>query len=238
MEGPGCTRNGDCARRAVGRRVVAISGKKAAAVLAGKAALPAGASLLSCITVGKQLFMTFGNAPDIPHPGDQIGADGAAAVGGGALCLQVHFGMSGSLTLNGDSTKYGTKPDLDITLTAGVGGGAGEDAGGAAGHRSRIRCFGVGLTAVTTATPPRRLAQLGNLDVCSARFDPAAAAVAVRRNGVDGCNRYLADVLLDQGVLPGSGNIIKNEALHLVLRLPRSPNRPQSIPMRHWLACS
>ncbi|XP_057206157.1 endonuclease 8-like 3 isoform X2 [Triplophysa rosa] len=47
------------------------------------------------------------------------------------------------------------------------------------------------------------------LDVCSSKFSFSQAVEAVKRESA----RMLCDVLLDQAVLPGVGNIIKNEAL-------------------------
>lgn len=47
------------------------------------------------------------------------------------------------------------------------------------------------------------------LDICSSKFSFSQAVEAVKREG----ERMLCDVLLDQAVLPGVGNIIKNEAL-------------------------
>lgn len=48
-----------------------------------------------------------------------------------------------------------------------------------------------------------------DLDVCSPKFSFSRAEDEVRKQR----GRMLCDVLLDQAVLPGVGNIIKNEAL-------------------------
>lgn len=48
-----------------------------------------------------------------------------------------------------------------------------------------------------------------NLDVCSPKFSFLRAESEVKQQKT----RMLCDVLLDQRVLPGVGNIIKNEAL-------------------------
>lgn len=47
------------------------------------------------------------------------------------------------------------------------------------------------------------------LDVCSQHFSSSRSEEAVRRQA----RRMLCDVLMDQAVMPGVGNIIKNEAL-------------------------
>ncbi|TSO15236.1 Endonuclease 8-like 3 [Bagarius yarrelli] len=54
------------------------------------------------------------------------------------------------------------------------------------------------------------------LDVCSPSFSVCAALEAVCREST----RSVCDVLLDQSVLPGIGNIIKNEALFLTALHP------------------
>lgn len=48
-----------------------------------------------------------------------------------------------------------------------------------------------------------------SLDVCSPKFSFSRSEEAVRSQR----SRMLCDVLLDQAVMPGVGNIIKNEAL-------------------------
>lgn len=47
------------------------------------------------------------------------------------------------------------------------------------------------------------------LDVCSSKFSFSQSKEAMQRQR----SRMLCDVLLDQTVMPGVGNIIKNEAL-------------------------
>lgn len=55
----------------------------------------------------------------------------------------------------------------------------------------------------------QRVRAMESLDVCSSKFSFSRAEEMVRRQG----GRMLCDILLDQAVLPGVGNIIKNEAL-------------------------
>lgn len=47
------------------------------------------------------------------------------------------------------------------------------------------------------------------LDVCSQQFSVSRSEEAVRSQ----CRRMLCDVVMDQAIMPGVGNIIKNEAL-------------------------
>uniref|UniRef100_A0A671KWL9 Endonuclease 8-like 3 n=1 Tax=Sinocyclocheilus anshuiensis TaxID=1608454 RepID=A0A671KWL9_9TELE len=55
----------------------------------------------------------------------------------------------------------------------------------------------------------QRVRAMEALDICSPKFSFSQAVEAVKRES----ERMLCDVLLDQTVLPGVGNIIKNEAL-------------------------
>lgn len=50
---------------------------------------------------------------------------------------------------------------------------------------------------------------LGDLDICSSKFSFLRAENEIKKQN----GRMLCDILLDQAVLPGVGNIIKNEAL-------------------------
>lgn len=55
----------------------------------------------------------------------------------------------------------------------------------------------------------QRVRTMEELDVCSPKFSFSRAESEVKKQR----DRMLCDVLLDQRVLPGVGNIIKNEAL-------------------------
>lgn len=55
----------------------------------------------------------------------------------------------------------------------------------------------------------QRVRAMESLDVCSSKFSFSRSEEVVRNQS----SRMLCDVLLDQAVMPGVGNIIKNEAL-------------------------
>lgn len=55
----------------------------------------------------------------------------------------------------------------------------------------------------------QRIRMMEELDVCSPKFSFSRAESEVKKQK----GRMLCDVLMDQRVLPGVGNIIKNEAL-------------------------
>nr|XP_057916417.1 endonuclease 8-like 3 [Doryrhamphus excisus]XP_057916425.1 endonuclease 8-like 3 [Doryrhamphus excisus] len=112
----------------------------------------------------------------------------------GPTTLRVHFGMNGSMRINAAERKpiSGSQPVLDIHLT-----------------NDTVSFFDSTVEVRLTDDCEQRLRVLQALDVCSPKFSFSCSAEAVRRQG----GRMLCDVLLDQAVMPGVGNIIKNEAL-------------------------
>ncbi|XP_061747523.1 endonuclease 8-like 3 isoform X2 [Nerophis ophidion] len=112
----------------------------------------------------------------------------------GAHTIRVHFGMNGSMRINSAERKHssGSLPVLEIHLT-----------------NDTVCFFDSTVELRLTDDCEQRLRALQALDVCSPKFSFIRSAEAVRRRG----GRMLCDVLLDQAVMPGVGNIIKNEAL-------------------------
>ncbi|KAH0616116.1 hypothetical protein JD844_026981, partial [Phrynosoma platyrhinos] len=122
-------------------------------------------------TLGKELFMFFGEK-----------------------ALRIHFGMNGSLRINGDANenRNGAAAVLEIQLT------------------TDLVCFYDATVELRTAAESeRKIRMLEDLDVCSSKFSFHKAESEIKKQK----GRMLCDVLLDQTVLPGVGNIIKNEAL-------------------------
>ncbi|CAN9514607.1 unnamed protein product [Ophioblennius macclurei] len=112
----------------------------------------------------------------------------------GPRALRIHFGMNGSLRINPAERKdsTGSAPVLEIHLT------------------DDVVCFFDSTVEIrVTEDCEQRVEAMASLDVCSSRFSSFRCQEAVRRQG----SRMLCDVLLDQAVMPGVGNIIKNEAL-------------------------
>ncbi|XP_057706053.1 endonuclease 8-like 3 [Corythoichthys intestinalis] len=111
----------------------------------------------------------------------------------GPKALRVHFGMNGSMRINSTEKKRGgSSPVLEIHLT-----------------KDTVFFFDSTVEMRLSDDCEQRLRALQPLDVCSPAFIPSRSAEAARRHG----GRMLCDVLLDQAVMPGVGNIIKNEAL-------------------------
>ncbi|KAF1674243.1 Endonuclease 8-like 3, partial [Pygoscelis papua] len=108
--------------------------------------------------------------------------------------LRIHFGMNGSMRINPDGGKdrNGALPVLEIQLT--------EDT---------VCFFEATVEYRNTAESERKVRMMESLDVCSPKFSFLRAEGEIKQQKT----RMLCDVLLDQAVLPGVGNIIKNEAL-------------------------
>ncbi|XP_066042030.1 endonuclease 8-like 3 isoform X2 [Chamaea fasciata] len=108
--------------------------------------------------------------------------------------LRIHFGMNGSMHINPDGSKdrNGAQPVLEIQLM--------ED----------TVCFwDVTVEYRNAAECEQKVRTMESLDICSPKFSFSRAEHEIKQQNT----RMLCDVLLDQAVLPGVGNIIKNEAL-------------------------
>ncbi|CDQ74090.1 unnamed protein product [Oncorhynchus mykiss] len=112
----------------------------------------------------------------------------------GQRALRVHFGMDGSMRINPTDIKSrkGSPPVLEIHLT-----------------NDTVSFFDSTVEIRLTEDCEQRVRAMESLDVCSCKFSFSHAEETMRRQSY----RMLCDVLLDQAVLPGVGNIIKNEAL-------------------------
>ncbi|XP_063044667.1 endonuclease 8-like 3 [Engraulis encrasicolus] len=113
----------------------------------------------------------------------------------GQRALRVHFGMNGSMRINPAAERKdqrGSLPVLVVQLT------------------NDCICFYDSTVEIRlVADCEQRARSMESLDVCSPKFSAARAEETMRAER----GRMLCDVLLDQAVLPGVGNIIKNEAL-------------------------
>ncbi|KAG8592043.1 hypothetical protein GDO81_000385 [Engystomops pustulosus] len=112
----------------------------------------------------------------------------------GLKALRVHFGMNGSMRINPAETKdrNGHPAALEVQLN------------------KDLICFFDSTVDVRNAADCQEKVQYSqDLDMCSHKFSFSRAESEVKKQGA----RMLCDVLLDQAVMPGVGNIIKNEAL-------------------------
>ncbi|XP_018593855.2 endonuclease 8-like 3 isoform X2 [Scleropages formosus] len=112
----------------------------------------------------------------------------------GPRALRVHFGMNGSMRINPADQMDGSGKlaALEIRLTNDV-----------------ICFFDAAVEIRLRDDCEQKVRNMQTLDICSPKFSFSRAEEAVKKEGA----RMLCDVLMDQAVLPGVGNIIKNEAL-------------------------
>ncbi|KAK1904352.1 Endonuclease 8-like 3 [Dissostichus eleginoides] len=112
----------------------------------------------------------------------------------GAKALRIHFGMNGSMRINPAVRKErtGSVPLLEVHLT-----------------NDTVCFFDSTVEIRLTEDCEQRVRAMESLDVCSPKFSFSRSEEAVKSQS----GRILCDVLLDQAVMPGVGNIIKNEAL-------------------------
>jgi endonuclease VIII-like 3 len=211
VEGPGCTLNGERLRKGgiIGQIVKLVVSKHA------DMQTLQGLQVNDVVTLGKELFLFLAPPPpascSLLRQQQQDFSSEALGVISGVVCVRLHFGMNGSLTFNAKE-RY-KKPIENIVFQL---------------HFSRD------IVSVYQSTVclrcPRRTRQLidklARQDVCSPSFDVAAASAALlahaRRHSAK--EALLVDALLDQTILPGSGNIIKNEALFLAKVYPFLPS--------------
>ncbi|XP_062905519.1 endonuclease 8-like 3 isoform X2 [Mobula hypostoma] len=108
--------------------------------------------------------------------------------------LRIHFGMNGSMRINSSERKHSSRAPavLEIQLT------------------SDFICFFESTFDIrSTSECEEKVKMMEELDICSVKFSFSRAEEELKRHGA----RMICDVLLDQAVLPGVGNIIKNESI-------------------------
>ena len=124
-----------------------------------------------------------------------------ADAAGEQSAVRCHFGMNGSLHCDSQPKHPG-----QLTLLIRFHDGC------------QLQLFDA-TTSPADALAARRAVQEGcNRDVCQPAFDEAVTTAALTASPAD---RMICDALLDQSLVPGIGNIIKNEALHEACMDPR-----------------
>ncbi|KAF0874200.1 endonuclease 8-like 3 isoform X1 [Crocuta crocuta] len=189
VEGPGCTLNGEIIRTRVrpGQAVTVVRGSAlhSLGVVSSQAA-----ALNNNKDSGEDFSRLFNGSV---YSGVQtLGKE--LFMHFGPKALRIHFGMKGFIMINPLENKHknGVSPVLEVQLT--------ED----------LICFFDSSVEIRNSTESqRRIRMMEELDVCSPKFSFSRAESEVRKQK----GRMLCDVLMDQKVLPGVGNIIKNEAL-------------------------
>ncbi|XP_064609505.1 endonuclease 8-like 3 [Liolophura sinensis] len=118
---------------------------------------------------------------------------------GREVCLRVHFGMNGSVQMNKKQTdsesisKRSVTPSLVLQMS-----------------KDSLAFFESSVDIRSASLCRAKYEELKSLDICSPVFSHKRALEVIQSQGT---SKSLCDVLLDQSILPGVGNIIKNEAL-------------------------
>jgi len=195
VEGPGVAKNRVKAASFIGRRCVNVISTNAAAETTAHVAN--GRVLVDVLVLGKELFLIF-----------DVGLENGASDSSSSDCLpegalRFHFGMSGSLRL--DAGQAFMEPKLTMRLEF----EALADTPTSKTNRI-ISCFDASVSSVNATATRAKVASQQPLDVCSPHFNARQSATALKARAT---HKMLTDALLDQAVMPGCGNIIKNEAL-------------------------
>ncbi|CAM5140989.1 unnamed protein product [Natator depressus] len=210
VEGPGCALHGERIRARV-RRGQAVRGMRGSALLPAQ---PAALGPAACTGVSsgcggsssggaRQTNAVTGNktsCQDFLRLLKGCVYTGVETLGKelfmyfGQKALRVHFGMNGSMCINPTASKdrNGAPPILEIQLTDDM-----------------VCFFDATVELRNAAESEQKVRMMEDLDVCSPKFSFLRAESEIKQQK----GRMLCDVLLDQAVLPGVGNIIKNEAL-------------------------
>ncbi|XP_075411895.1 endonuclease 8-like 3 [Tenrec ecaudatus] len=198
VEGPGCTLNGEKIRAQVlpGQTVTEVRGSALRSLHAQGLEAPGGEDCAQaaaaqhnkdCSQNALQLF-------------NGCAYSGVETLGKelfmyfGPKALRIHFGMKGSVMVNprGSRNTKGLSLVFEVQLT-----------------KDLICFFDSSVELRNSMESQQRIRMMEGLDVCSPKFSFSRAQSQVKKQQ----GRMLCDALMDQRVLPGVGNIIKNEAL-------------------------
>jgi len=195
VEGPGCKLKGEKLKATEsGQTIKGVKGK----VVDNKAKkmwnssspyhLLLGHTILDVKTLGKELFII------LDHKS----------------CIRVHFLMDGFVRYNHkqtdpdevinhivsgtDRNKEPDSPHLELTMSGG----------------DLVGFYQCSVELRNTEESLDRWERMITLDICWRMFDPVRAADKILEKSND--ERMVCDVIMDQQILPGVGNIIKNEA--------------------------
>ncbi|XP_074085021.1 endonuclease 8-like 3 isoform X2 [Macrotis lagotis] len=195
VEGPGCALNAEKIRARVraGQVVTGVRGSARRAPAAGPGA-PAPSSSTALVNNNKDSCWNFlGMLNGCVYSGvETLGKE--LFMFFGPKALRIHFGMNGAVLINPLKNKDQTRapPVFEVQLT-----------------KDLICFYDSSIEFRNSLESKQRIRMMEDLDVCSPKFNFSRAESEVKKQK----NRMLCDVLLDQNVLPGVGNIIKNEAL-------------------------
>ncbi|XP_066488736.1 endonuclease 8-like 3 [Tiliqua scincoides] len=190
VEGPGCRLNGEKLRARVARGQV-VQWVRGSGLPLSRGGASSSSEAVTGNKISCQDFLSVLNG-DVYSGVETLGKE--LFMYFGQKALRIHFGMNGSLRINLDEcqNRSGAVAVLKIQLTA------------------DLICFYDASVELRNATEcEKKIRILEDLDICSPKFSFLRAESEIKKQK----GRMLCDILLDQAILPGVGNIIKNEAL-------------------------
>lgn len=238
VEGPGATRNGLKSKKLINRKILSVQCNCNPRVLSTnneeKSEQPWFVDRYLCqtISIGKEVYLIFafcGNKNSLSHPRSDMTDTSSSSSSSNSssntcdVALRLHFGMNGSLHINGLNANkkphYKGLPTLCLTFGDTIDLSTTSD-------RCRYNSDGTLRTAImetyqTTVSGPimnaniarMKLNNFVTLDVCSDTFRAMDVLEKMKKH-TNTREREISDVLLDQQIYPGVGNVIKIEGLH------------------------
>lgn len=214
VEGPGATRNGHRAQAFLRREIVSVQCNCNDNILTKNnddgSPWFNGRFLSEVFSIGKELWLIFSRT-------DSKVCDDDTSNGETDFAIMLHFGMNGSLRIN--SSYQNNSHQSNQSLCMGFGDSVeylNYSRSDSTHSPSRIDMIQTYQTTVhgpvSAVTARKKYANLTSVDVCSLNFNAEQVLMKIKSNQNE--NRVISDVILDQHIYPGVGNIIKVEGLH------------------------
>mmetsp|Transcript_1851 Transcript_1851/g.2842 ORF Transcript_1851/g.2842 Transcript_1851/m.2842 type:complete len:474 (-) Transcript_1851:9-1430(-) len=212
VEGPGATRNGRKVQAVISQvvRKCDIKLTTTAQKDASCANMLVGRRLIEAFSVGKEVFLIFGNIVDVKilkSNDDSISRDEE-------ISLRLHFGMNGSLWLRNSGTRrHDPYPSLQKKESTSLQIFFETETSYQNSTTQTVLEASAATTIrrVSSAFVARsKLNRLRNRDVCGNSFCENSVLKAILQSA----SVLICDAVLNQDRFPGVGNIIKVEALH------------------------
>ena len=221
VEGPGATRNGKKTKSLINRRIVSVQSNCSSKVCSSNdedSNQPwfIDRYLADVFSIGKELYLIFARYRQSSRSLNETHADSR----NDDLAIRLHFGMNGSLIVKNLDTEIKENksiqkdtPTLCLTFGSLVQTETHEELQNVSPDTKMIVTYQTTVTGPIPANIPRqKFLNFSNLDVCSYSFSEKSVLEKIRKE--TNKERSISDVLLDQNIFPGVGNIIKVEGLH------------------------
>ncbi|CAG0892825.1 unnamed protein product [Darwinula stevensoni] len=182
VEGPGCKLKGENMKKRLVRQQVAS--------VAGNALMKGGKKAAE---TSPFLCLNGSHLTDVKTVGKEL-----FAFFDNGKCLRVHFLMSGWIQYNKEGhDKHFKKSQIDVNPTLCL-----------VFNKDTMKLYKSSVEIRNSEDCEKRYQDFHHLDICSDTFDSTAAIQLMTAQS----HRMVCDVIMDQDILPGVGNIIKNES--------------------------